>query len=182
MLAYIYVPLTFVCTLFGMNIPTFGQGSVPLWVFLMMAAIVTSLTVLPVHHDLYDGVRRWILPLRLGVGILLHRPYCGFIYLLYYLTHGSDKVVLLLDAIKKVDGWMFSDDNDMRNSNPILPLAKGISRSVEWQDRITVLLDFMSRPDWNYHYFIYYWFKPRPIRHNQTAVVVEDDVRNDGNV
>ena len=47
-LAFLYLPLNFVCAMLGMNLSLFGQGVVPLWVFLALLVFFSFLTYLPI--------------------------------------------------------------------------------------------------------------------------------------
>jgi len=48
-LAFLYLPINFVCAMLGMNLSIFGQGQVPVWVFLMLVVFFGLLTDLPIY-------------------------------------------------------------------------------------------------------------------------------------
>ena len=53
-LAFLYLPINSVCTILGMNLSIFGQGEVPVWVFLMLVVFFGLLTYLPVYLPTID--------------------------------------------------------------------------------------------------------------------------------
>lgn len=56
-LAFLYLPMNFVCALLGMNLSIFGQGEVPVWMFLILVAFFGLLTYLPVYLPQVDERR-----------------------------------------------------------------------------------------------------------------------------
>jgi len=47
-LAFIYIPLNFVAAVLGMNLAIFGNGTISLWVFSILAAVFVFVSVLPI--------------------------------------------------------------------------------------------------------------------------------------
>jgi hypothetical protein len=47
-LAFLYLPINFVCALLWMNLSIYGQGEVPVWIFLVLVVLFGLLTYLPV--------------------------------------------------------------------------------------------------------------------------------------
>ena len=56
-LALIYLPLNFVCAMLGMNLSLYGQGKVPVWVFLILVVLFSLLTYTPIYTPPIDGRR-----------------------------------------------------------------------------------------------------------------------------
>ena len=56
-LAFLYLPIIFVCAMLGMNLSIFGQGQVPVWVFLMLVVFFGLLTYLPIYLTAVDQRR-----------------------------------------------------------------------------------------------------------------------------
>ena len=48
-LAFLYLPINFVCAMLGMNLEIFGQGRVPLWIFFILVVLFGLLTYLPIY-------------------------------------------------------------------------------------------------------------------------------------
>lgn len=64
MLAFFFVPLTFICSLFGMNMRELGQGNLGIWAFFVLAVPTTVLSTIICFWDRmsWDSLRnyRWI--------------------------------------------------------------------------------------------------------------------------
>ena len=84
-LAFLYLPLNFVCTMLGMNLSIFGQGQVPLWVFLVLVVFFSLLTYFPIYLPLIDRrrVQFWKLAYRLSRRSIS----AGFWFLAFSETH-----------------------------------------------------------------------------------------------
>ncbi len=84
-LAALYIPINFVCAMLGMNLRIFGQGTVPVWVFLMLLVVFALLTYLPIFLPIIDEqtVRVYKLTYRLA----WRSVPAGFWFLAIALTH-----------------------------------------------------------------------------------------------
>ena len=83
-LAFLYLPLNFVCAMLGMNLSIFGQGQVPLWVFLVLVVIFSLLTYLPISlHVDEQRIKLW----RLTFHLTRRSVSAGFWFLAFSMTH-----------------------------------------------------------------------------------------------
>lgn len=84
-LAFLYLPLNFVCAMLGMNLSIFGQGQVPVWVFLVLVVIFSLLTFFPIYIPRIEKqrVRLWKLAFHLTRRSVL----AGFWFLAFSETH-----------------------------------------------------------------------------------------------
>jgi len=56
----VYVPISFVCTFFGMNFSTFGQGDLPLWVFVAISVPVLLISLIFLKRKLNSDSKKKI--------------------------------------------------------------------------------------------------------------------------
>lgn len=52
LLVFLFAPLSFSCSLFGMNIVEFGTGSLSLWIWPALAVPITVIAIIPVLPDM----------------------------------------------------------------------------------------------------------------------------------
>jgi hypothetical protein len=84
-LAFLYLPLNSVCALLGMNLSIYGQGEVPVWVFLGLVILFCFLTYLPLILPKVDP--RKVRVYRLAYRLTWHSPLAAFWFLAFYMTH-----------------------------------------------------------------------------------------------
>ena len=84
-LAFLYLPLNFVCAMLGMNLSIFGQGDVPMWVFLILVAFFGLLTYLPIYRHAID--QRKVRLCRVAYRLARRSVPAGFWFLAFSLTH-----------------------------------------------------------------------------------------------
>jgi hypothetical protein len=56
-LAFLYIPLSFVSSVFGMNVTLFGSGKVPIWAWAIVSGFVLALSLVFLKYDVYAFVR-----------------------------------------------------------------------------------------------------------------------------
>ena len=83
--AFLYLPLNFVCALLGMNLSIFGQGTVPVWVFLSLLVFFSISTYLPIFMPPVKEQTRQ--GLKLAVHLAGRSILAGFWYVIFLLTH-----------------------------------------------------------------------------------------------
>ena len=86
-LAFLYLPMNFVCAMLGMNLSIFGQGDVPVWVFFMLVILFGLLTYLPIYLPTID--ERTVRVYRLAYHLARRSVPAGFWFLAFYLTHND---------------------------------------------------------------------------------------------
>lgn len=59
-LAFFFIPLSFVASVFGMNFSQFGQGSLPLWIFFAIAGPVFIASILIMRWDSSVATPKWV--------------------------------------------------------------------------------------------------------------------------
>ena len=82
-LAFLYLPINVVCAMLGMNLSIFGQGEVPVSVFLILVVFFGLLTYLPIY--LPQRVRFF----KLTYYLAWRSVPAGFWFLAFYLTHNN---------------------------------------------------------------------------------------------
>jgi len=113
-LAFLYLPINFVCAMLGMNLAIFGQGTVPVWVFLILVISFGFLTYLPIYLPLID--ERRVRLYRLAYYLAWRSVSAGFWFLAFSLTHNHHQnfevinsglaQVFLGYAGPRTKGWM----------------------------------------------------------------------------
>lgn len=95
-LAFLFIPLNFVCAMLGMNLSIFGQGSVPVWVFLMLLLFFGLLTYIPIY------VPRMNVQRRRAYKVAYHLAWrtipAGFWYFVFYSTHNHQQNFEILNS------------------------------------------------------------------------------------
>ncbi|KAL9611173.1 MAG: hypothetical protein Q9167_004158 [Letrouitia subvulpina] len=88
-LAFLYLPLNFVCAMLSMNLTIFGQGNVSVQVFLALLVVFSLLTYLPVYRPRISeqGYRQCKVAFRL----ILRSPPAGFWFLAFTLAHNDQQ-------------------------------------------------------------------------------------------
>ena len=119
-LAFLYLPLNFVCALLGMNLAIFGQGQVPVWVFLALVVFFGLLTYLPIYLPSIDQ-RRFRLG-KLTYCLTQRSVPAGFWFLAFCLTHDQRQnfeiaysglvQVLLGYTDRRTKGWTMDGRDD----------------------------------------------------------------------
>ena len=101
-LAFVYIPLNFVCAMLGMNLLVFGTRTIPLWVFFMLATTLTFFTVMPMWGAILRDLSHRTVHLRVAARLALSSPLAGFWYLVFSLTHTRDQADLLGDLLRNL--------------------------------------------------------------------------------
>ena len=84
-LAFLYLPINFVCAMLGMNLSIFGQGEVPVWVFLILVVFFGVLTYLPIYLPTINKQR--VRMCKLAYHLARRSVPAGFWFLAFSLTH-----------------------------------------------------------------------------------------------
>jgi len=85
-LAFLYLPINFVCAMLGMNLSIFGQGAVPVWVFLILVVFFGLLTYLPIY---LTADKKRIYFNRLAYRLARRSVAAGFWFIAFSLTHND---------------------------------------------------------------------------------------------
>lgn len=86
-LAFLYLPLNFVCAMLGMNLSIYGQGKVPVWVFLILVVFFSLLTYLPVFLPKID--ERRVRECKVAYHLAWRSMPAGFWFIAFCLTHND---------------------------------------------------------------------------------------------
>ena len=84
-MAFLYLPINFVCAMLGMNLSILGQGEVLVWMFLMLIVFFSLLTYLPVPLPQMDKGR--IRLNKIAYHLAWRSVPAGFWLLAFSLTH-----------------------------------------------------------------------------------------------
>lgn len=95
-LAFLYLPLNFVCAMLGMNLSIFGQGHVPFWVFLVLIVFFSILTYFPIYRSAIEEerVRRW----KLAYYLTWRSVPAGFWFLAFSETHNYHQTFEVMNS------------------------------------------------------------------------------------
>jgi hypothetical protein len=88
-LAFLYLPINFVCAMLGMNLSIFGQGEVPFWVFLILVVLFSLLTYVPVF--LRKGNPRTVTTYKIAYHLAQRSVAAGFWFLAFSWTHSPSQ-------------------------------------------------------------------------------------------
>lgn len=160
-LAFIFVPLTFVTSIFGMNLEGFGTGNIKTWVFLVVASAVTitvfALLIMSRHFPKWYKTHFKSLRVILALSKYLPREAFWFsIFCLYHrpktqgqLLHGLGLYYRLLS---NGDDWLpptaFRTATDER-------LQLNVKLSPFWFEKAEVVWKFFLEHGWEHR--TYYW-------------------------
>ena len=84
-LAFLYLPINFVCAMLGMNLSIFGQGDVPVWVFFILVVLFGLVTYSPIYLDTIDKRTRRLH--RVAYHLARRSVPAGFWFLAFTSTH-----------------------------------------------------------------------------------------------
>ena len=162
-LAFIYIPLNFVCAMLGMNLSIFGAGTIPLWIFFLVSALVLMATTVPILRVISKSLRAETPNLRLACKLAMHSPSAGFWYGAFCITHSSEQIKILrysginwvLERGQKSVGprrWVSSyevQDDFYKRAR--------LGSDAFWKGRVEYIYSFIDTVGWEDHYFPYYW-------------------------
>ena len=94
-MAFLYLPINFVCAMLGMNLSILGQGEVPLWVFLVLVVFFSLLTYLPVLLPKLDERRVRIY--RVAYHLAWRSVSAGFWFLAFSMTHSYGQIFEIMN-------------------------------------------------------------------------------------
>lgn len=118
-LAFMYLPVNFVCTMLGMNLAIYGQGEVPVWVFIALVVFFSILTYFPILLPPIDERRTRLN--RLAYHLARRSVPAGFWFLAFSLTHPSRQSFEIMNSGLaqellgytgvRTKGWMFGGND-----------------------------------------------------------------------
>lgn len=113
-MAFLYLPINFVCAMLGMNLSILGQGKAPMWVFLVLVVFFSLLTYLPILLPRMD--ERRVRLYRVAYHLAWRSVPAGFWFLAFSLTHTYRQNLEILNTGlaqvflgytgSKTKGWM----------------------------------------------------------------------------
>jgi len=165
-LAFVYIPLNFVAAVLGMNLAIFGNGTISLWVFFALAAILVCFSVLPILDSVIRTIKSSPLILDTGRACLLawRSPSCGFWYWLFCLLHTeSANIVVRYDCQLSgslVDCLERRGKRRCYTSRSYSSIINGTSAfgfDQFWVRRVEGILKLVDVPDWQDLSFISRW-------------------------
>ena len=157
-LAFVFIPLNFVCAMFGMNLSIFSTGSVPLWMFFLAAAMCTAVITIPIWNLIIKSIKKNTIDIRLASQLFWRSPIIGFWYAASQLTHcerwkfrkcGIEQVLI---GHQKSPGPFFAGMEGYR-----IRILHG--RSEFWKCKIRLIFEYIDAPGWeDSSSFLYFWF------------------------
>ncbi|PVH94179.1 hypothetical protein DM02DRAFT_676378 [Periconia macrospinosa] len=94
-MAFLYLPLNFVCAMLAMNLAIFGQGKVPVWVFFLLVVLFSLLTYLPVLFKLDQQRVRLN---KVAYHLAWRSPPAAFWFLAFTFTHNHAQNFEILNS------------------------------------------------------------------------------------
>lgn len=94
-LAFIFIPPTFVCTMLGMNLKVFGQGTVSVTVFVILIISVSALTFVPTAFQSStsrERLKKTLFQTRTIMRLAWSSPVAAFWYNFFLWDHSGDIV------------------------------------------------------------------------------------------
>ena len=123
-MAFLYLPINFVCAMLGMNLSILGQGTVPIWVFLSLTIFFSLVTYLPIL--LPQMSEQKVRLYKVGYHLTKRSFSAGFWFLAFCLTHtyrqnfeimDSGLTQILLGSTRtRRKGWKEGNDNFFREA------------------------------------------------------------------
>ncbi|KFA56633.1 hypothetical protein S40293_10452 [Stachybotrys chartarum IBT 40293] len=158
-LAFIFIPLTFSATVFGINVQEFGTGELPISAFIVTAIIVTASSMLLWWFGgkiLSKRFRRFLL---FTLQFSLLSPRGAFVFLTFVIfgkhrtTNG--KGLDGLSGLAWLELWVTEDF--MFPSHRFFTPAR-FTNSEVWMRRLSPFADFVNTRDWKTNYAIKRWY------------------------
>ena len=158
-LAFIFVPLTFVSSIFGMNLESFGTGNIKTWLFLTVA-ITMSLAVFAILI-ISSHFRKWyrvhFKSLRVILALSQYLPREAFWFAIFCLYHRPKSQRLLFGGLglyyrllSNGHDWLpptaFRAATDTR-------LSLSIDLSPFWFEKAEIVWRFFLQGNWEYRAF-----------------------------
>ena len=160
-LAFIFVPLTFVTSIFGMNLEGFGNGNIKTWVFLVVASAmtVTVFALLIMSRHFRKWYRSHLKSLRVILALSKYLPREAFWFSIFCLYHRPKTQGQLLGGLglyyrllSNGDDWFpptaFRTVTDNR-------LQLNVKLSPFWFKKAEVVWKFFLENGWEHRN--YYW-------------------------
>ncbi len=160
-LAFIFVPLTFVTSIFGMNLEEFGNGNIKIWVFLVVASAmtVTVFALLIVSRHFRKWYKAHFKSLRVILALSKYLPREAFWFSIFCLYHRPKtqghlfgSLGLYYRLLSNGDDWFpptaFRTVTDNR-------LQLSIKLSPFWLEKAEVVWKFFLKKNWEHK--TYYW-------------------------
>lgn len=171
-LAFIFIPLTFSATIFGINVREFGTGELPISAFVITAIVVmiTSMLIWWFGGKLLSKQsQRFIL---FSLRLLLLSPRRAFAFLVFVVfgkhrpTNG--KGLDGLSGLAWLELWVTEDF--MFPSHRVFS-PKRFTKSEAWVEWLTPLAEFLNTDGWKTNYALSRWYR-------KIALVLEKKRRN----
>jgi len=158
-LAFVFIPLSFTTSVFGMNITEFGQGTASLKIFFITAVAINILTLIPVLKPLWTGIRetsfgRFLQDLGLAIRLARYSPSLGFWYaaLRVFCSHPVLERLCGYNVRRALDGSATHDRGNIRIEEAHSRLRE-VLFSAFWSAKIQMINTYLEQPDWSHSTF-----------------------------
>ena len=161
LLAFVFVPLTFVTSIFGMNLQSFGTGNIKLWLFLTVAGITsfTVLIMLLISSHFLNWYHNHFKTVRVLLALSKYLPKEALWFSIFCMYHSRKTQGQLLGGLG-LYYRLLSNRSDWLS--PYAFRAAGdtglrlkIDLSPFWLRKAEVVWQFFSQNNWEYRTF--YW-------------------------
>ncbi|KAF2272667.1 uncharacterized protein EI97DRAFT_445591 [Westerdykella ornata] len=166
-LAFVFIPLNFICALFSANLLILGDG-VSLWVFAVAAVVAVTLTILPVLGSIISYIRTAWASIKRNIlrhvwyalYLAWHSPRAGVYYALFCLSHDADTNVMLWRKVY-IFRWRWDRISDLLTFE-FIP-DHGRAEDKMWKRRIQIINDLLGDPNGHKRRFWHSWpgFSPK---------------------
>lgn len=160
-LAFIFIPLSFTTSFFGMNVREFGTGHASVWVFFTAALIISALSLAPLWRSIKSTI--WKYPscraVEITIKLVKFSPYIAFWFGWFCLFHSrctNNLFRLSLPVGSSADGfnrfYSISRPDDFY-FNPLLSMIDKGSVPWFWRRKAKMIYDFFDAPEWEENTF-----------------------------
>jgi hypothetical protein len=172
-LAFIFIPLNFTTSFFGTNMAAFGTGNMPLWVFFIVAVVVSFLTLLPIlriameaTRDLLSGDKGLLLevwpkpsPFAYTMKLTRYSPYIAFWFGMFCLFHTRWTIAGFCDGalnhyLKNGKKSRTTPFNRLYDRLWVFKDRKAVGMFATFWKRGKEILDFIDKPGWDEETFL----------------------------
>lgn len=166
-LAFIYIPPTFVCTLFGMNLADFGQSTIQFKVFIILLVLVSAVTFSPVVYQYVKSKQFW----HVTPGLAWCSPAAAFWYAAFNMLHSHYLLDIWFCGIAQAFDPKCRDRRVYTMYRTTFSKERGslagrYGNDAFWRDKMErYIWSLVEQPDWNKQSFITRhwrsWKRPR---------------------
>lgn len=156
-LAFVFIPLTFTTSIFGMNISELGQGTGSLKIFFITAAVISIISLIPVAKSIWNAISstkfgRFRQSLGRAIILACYSPQLGFWYVALSIFCGY----LILNAICEYrypgalgNSYVWETHEDDLTEREARRRLGRLWLSGLWEAKIKSINAYLEQPGWD---------------------------------